>query len=102
MTFVLFGWPVSLWYWRTSLIADSTDSPPPEVKKTRFRSPGASGDPRGELDRARVRVGPGREEAELLGLVGAGLGDVVAAVADVHAEQRAEAVQVALAVLVET
>jgi hypothetical protein len=42
MIFVLFGWPVSLWYWRASLIADSTDSPPPEVKKTRLRSPGAS------------------------------------------------------------
>src|SRR6185295_20239414 len=49
---------------------------------------------RGELDRARVRVGPRREEAELLGLVGAGLGDLVAAVADVHAEQGAEAVEV--------
>ena len=42
MTFVLFGWPVSLWYWRASLSADSTDSPPPEVKKIRLRSPGAS------------------------------------------------------------
>ena len=31
------------------------------------------GDPRGELDRLRVRVGPVREEAELLRLVGAGL-----------------------------
>ena len=42
MTFVLFGLPVSLWYWRASLIAVSTASPPPVVKKTRLRSPGAS------------------------------------------------------------
>jgi hypothetical protein len=42
MNFVLFGLPVSLWYWRASLIADSTASPPPLVKNTRFRSPGAS------------------------------------------------------------
>jgi len=41
MTFVLFGAPVSLWYWRASLSADSTDSEPPLVKKTRLRSPGA-------------------------------------------------------------
>src|SRR4051794_19521684 len=54
----------------------------------------------GELDRARVRVGPRREEAELLGLVGAGLGHVGAPVADVHAEQRAQAVEIAVAVLV--
>ena len=58
------------------------------------------GDPRRELDRARVRVGPVREEAELARLVGAGLRDVGAAVADVHAEQRAQAVEVAVAVLV--
>ena len=42
MIFVLFGLPVSLWYWRTSLIALSTDSEPPLVKNTRLRSPGAS------------------------------------------------------------
>ena len=42
MTFVLFGWPLSLWNWRASLRADSTDSAPPEVKNTRLRSPGAS------------------------------------------------------------
>ena len=58
------------------------------------------GDPRRELDRRRMRVGPVGEEAELLGLVGAGLGDVGAAVADVDAEQRREAVEVAVAVLV--
>ena len=42
ISLVRFGWPVSLWYWRTSLNADSTASEPPDVKKTRFRSPGAS------------------------------------------------------------
>ena len=61
---------------------------------------GELGDARGELDRLRVRVVPVRVEAELLGLVGAGLGDVAAAVADVHAEQGGEPVEVALAVLV--
>ena len=61
---------------------------------------GELGDPSGQLDRARVCVGPVRVEAELLGLVGAGLGDVGAAVADVDAEQGRQAVEVALAVLV--
>ena len=58
------------------------------------------GDLRRQLDRRRVRVGPVGEEPELLGLVGAGLRDVGAAVADVDAEQRAEPVEVAVAVLV--
>ena len=91
----------SLWYWRTSLSADSTASLPPLVKNTRFRSPGVSDAIRAasSID-ARVRVGPVREEAQLAGLVGARLGDVGAAVADVHAEQRREPVEVALAVLV--
>ena len=47
-----------------------------------------------------MRVAPRREEAELLGLVGAGLCDIGAAVADVHAEQCAQAVEVAVAVVV--
>ena len=34
--------PLSLWYWRAIFHADSTASEPPEVKKTRLRSPGAS------------------------------------------------------------
>ncbi len=42
MNFVLFGLPVSLWYWRATFSAVSTDSPPPDVKNTRLRSPGAS------------------------------------------------------------
>ena len=42
MTFVLFGWPVALWYGAGELSADSTASLPPLVKKTRLRSPGAS------------------------------------------------------------
>ena len=61
---------------------------------------GELGDLRGQLDRRRVRVGPVRVEAQLAGLVGARLGDVLAAVADVHAEQRAEPVEVALALVV--
>ena len=58
------------------------------------------GDARRQLDRARVRVAPVGVEAELLGLVGGGLAELGAPVADVHAVQRREAVQVALAVLV--
>jgi hypothetical protein len=58
------------------------------------------GDPGRQLDRRRVRVGPVGDEPELLGLVGSGLGDVAATVPDVDAEQRREAVQVALAVFV--
>ena len=42
ISLVLFGLPLSFQYWRTTLIADSTDSPPPLVKNTRLRSPGAS------------------------------------------------------------
>ena len=34
--------PRAAWYWRASFQADSTASEPPEQKKTRFRSPGAS------------------------------------------------------------
>ena len=58
------------------------------------------GDARSELDRGRVGVGPVGEEAQLARLVGAGLGDVVATVADVDAEQGAERVEVLLAVVV--
>ena len=42
ITFVLFGLPVTLKYWRASFSADSTASLPPLVKNTRFRSPGVS------------------------------------------------------------
>ena len=101
MNFVLFGLPVSLWYWRASLRADSTDSRAARGEEDAVEvARGERGDLRGELDRPRVGVGPGREEAELLGLVGAGLRDVGAAVPDVHAEERAERVEVAVAVLV--
>ena len=58
------------------------------------------GDPRGQLDRARVGVAPVRVEAELLRLTGGGLPELGAAVADVHAVQRRQPVEVALAVLV--
>ena len=41
MTLVRCGWPFMRKYWRASFHADSTASDPPEVKKTRLRSPGA-------------------------------------------------------------
>ena len=86
---------------RASFSADSTASEPPEVKKTRFRSPGASEAIRvGELDRARMGVAPERVEVELLDLARGGLAELGAAVAGVDAEQAGEAVEVALAVLV--
>ena len=62
---------------------------------------GERGDPVGQLDRARMGIAPVREEAELLGLRGGGLAELRAAVARVHAEQRRQPVEVALAVLVE-
>ena len=42
MTFTRSGWPRMTKYWRASFHADSTASPPPVVKNTRLRSPGAS------------------------------------------------------------
>src|ERR1041384_3180034 len=101
MTLYLPALPRSLWYWRASLSADSTASEPPLGEKTRLRRPGArAGDLGRQLDRGRVRVAPVREEAELLPLIGARLRHIGAPVADVGAEQRAEAVEVLLAVLV--
>ena len=57
-------------------------------------------DPGGELDRARVRVAPDREEVELLDLARRGLAELRAAMAGVDAEEGGEAVEVAVAVLV--
>ena len=59
------------------------------------------GDLRGQLDRAWVRVAPVRVEAELAGLARRRLAQLGPAVAGVHAEESREAVEVALAVLVE-
>ena len=56
--------------------------------------------PVGELDGARVGVGPEREVGQRPGLLGACLGELGAAVADLGGEQSGEAVEVALAVLV--
>src|SRR6266545_2456497 len=56
--------------------------------------------PLGQLDRARVRVAPQREVGQLAGLLGGGLGQLGAAVADLHHEQPGQPVQVAPAVLV--
>ncbi len=55
----------------------------------------------GQLNRARMRVAPVGEEAELLRLIGTSLRHIGAAVTDVRAEERAEAVEVLLAVLIE-
>ena len=81
-------------YWRASFHADSTASDPPLVKKTRFRSPGASVAETGrELDGGRVGVRPDREVLERLRLGPRRLGEVGAAVADLHGEQPREAVE---------
>ncbi len=45
-----------------------------------------------------MRVGPQREERELLGLLGGGLGELDAAVADLDHEQTRQTVEVTLAV----
>jgi hypothetical protein len=42
ITLVFIGLPVSLTYCLAAFHAVSTASPPPVVKKTRFRSPGAA------------------------------------------------------------
>ena len=46
-----------------------------------------SGDPLGQLDRRWGGVGPQREERQLLGLLGGGLGELAAAMADLHHEK---------------
>ncbi len=58
------------------------------------------GDARGQFDRTRVGVAPVRIEAELLGLLGRGFAQLGATVADVHAVQRRQSVEIALAVRV--
>ena len=74
---------------------------PPRREEHAVQFPGRElGDPCRELDRARVGVAPVRVEAELLCLARRGLAELGAAVADVHAVQRRQPVEVALAVLV--
>ncbi len=58
------------------------------------------GDALGQFDRRRRGVGPQREEGQRLGLLGGGLGELLAAVADLHHEQAREPVDVALALVV--
>ena len=60
----------------------------------------ACGEPLGELDRARVRVRPEREERELLGLLRGCLSQLLAAVPDLDDEQPGEAVDVLVAAVV--
>ena len=87
------GWPVSLKYCLASFHADSTASEPLVVKKTRFSVARRQvGQPGGQLDGLRVRVGPQREVGELGRLPRPGLGDLGAAVADLADEQAGEAV----------
>jgi hypothetical protein len=61
---------------------------------------GEVGDPGRQLDRGRVGVAPVRIEAKLPALLRGRLGDLGAAVAGVHTEERGEPVEVALVVLV--
>src|ERR1700733_8028470 len=96
------GCPMALKYCLASFQADSTASEPLVVKNTRFRSPGprlASRSP-GWAAR-RGPVGPQREIGPLAALPGAGLRHLGPAVPDLADEQAGQAVQVALAVLVE-
>ena len=58
------------------------------------------GDPLGEFDGRRCGVGPQREERQRLGLLGRRLGELLAAVADLDHEQAAQAVDVALALVI--
>ena len=68
---------------------------PVEVARGQF------GEPIGQLDGPRVRVGPEREVGQLRRLLPRGVGDLGAAVPDLADEQPGQAVQVAPAVVVE-
>jgi hypothetical protein len=59
---------------------------------------GVVGDALGQVDRTRVRVGPEREEGELRGLLGGGLGELGATVPCLYDEQAGEPVDVLVAV----
>ena len=94
--------PRARWYSRASFQAASAASDPPDTKKALLRSPGAStGQLGGQLDRARVGERPVDGERQLAHLRRrrlAHLGPVP--VADVHAEEPGQGVEVALAVRV--
>ena len=53
ITLVRSGCPIIPKYWRATFQADSTASEPPEVKKTRLRSPGVSAATRSASSTAR-------------------------------------------------
>lgn len=59
------------------------------------------GHPLGQLDGRRRGVRPQREERQLLGLLGRGLGKLLAAVAYLYDEEAGQAIDVALALVVE-
>ncbi len=88
-----------MWYWRASFHADSTASEPPETKKTRFRSPGASDATSSASSIARgMRVRPVRVERQLPHLLERGLPHLLAVrVAHLHREEPGERVEIALA-----
>src|SRR3954464_11272933 len=110
MTLCFSGLPVSLKYCLATFQALSTGAPPPGVTA----APAAAGgeedpvqvagsqvrEPLGQLDRLGVRIGPQREEREVLGLLGGRLGELLTAVAGLHDEQAGEAVEVPLALVV--
>ena len=89
--------PRAVWYWRASFQAASTASEPPDTKNTRLRSPGRERrDLGGELDRARVGERPVDRERQLAHLRRGRLAHLLAeAVADVHAEEAGERVEIA-------
>ena len=88
--------PMARKYWRASFHADSTASEPPVVKNTRLRSPGARSARRAASSIAgRVRVASRSGSTRASRPAARGLGEVVAAVADLHGEQAGQAVEVA-------
>jgi hypothetical protein len=58
------------------------------------------GNPRRKLDRPGMGIAPGGEERELPRLLGGSIGQLGAAMAAVHAEQRRQPVEIAFGVLV--
>ena len=61
---------------------------------------GERGDPRRQLDRARVGIAPQRVEVELFDLAGGGLAELGAPMAGVDAEEGGEPVEMAVAVVI--
>jgi len=89
-------------YCTATFQADSRASPPPDVKKTRLRSPGASAASLvGESDAGLVAETPEREVAEFTALSLRRRGQLRAPVSDVHGEEARQSVEVTLAGVIE-